>query len=180
MLVGAVGEPNSGGIGRRLHIVHVFRHQFHYLVRGLGRFSKGVWTAGLHKRCIGCSRPFFHWALRRKRRGGAGAIAAGPAAWSFSPTGRADVQAARRKVPQTFRPEPTNRQIGAVQAPKLEIGFLLGFLRSQDRKSPSLEKRPFTGSSQPVSEGSFRGAFAAARSYGRAGRRIDGEAGKCR
>lgn len=174
MLVGAVGEPNSGGIGRRLHIVHVFRHQFHYLVRGLGRFSKGVWTAGLHKRCIGCSRLFFRWALRRKRRGGAGALAAGPAAWSFSPTGRAAVQAARRKVRGAFGPNQPIYSLEPFRLQSWRLVSLLGFLRSQDRKIPSLEKRPFTGSSQPVSEGSFRGAFTAARSHRRAGSRIWG------
>jgi hypothetical protein len=172
MLVGAVGNPNSGGIGRRLHIVYVSRIRCHYLARGFWRFSPGVCAAVLHRRCIGCSRLFFRWALRRKRRGGAGAIAAGPAAWSFSPTGRADVQAARRKVLGPFGPNQPIARLEPFRLRSWRLVSIGGFARSQYRKIPFLEKRPLTGSSQPVNEAAFRGAFASARSHRRAGRRM--------
>ncbi len=140
MLVGAVGEHNSGGIGQRLHIVNVCRRRYHYLAKGLGRFFREVWTAVLHKGCIGCSRLVFRWALRRKRRGGAGALATGPAAWSFSPTGRAAVQAARRKVRGAFGP---NQPISRLEPFRLQSWRLVSvwdFSGPKTGKSPLLKR----------------------------------------
>lgn len=77
-------------------------------------------------RCLRCALSFCHWALRRKRRGGPDAIAAGPE------LGASSDRASRRsdgssKGPQTFRPEPTNRQIEAVQAESWGLVSAWGF-----------------------------------------------------
>lgn len=154
MLVGAVGEPNSGGIGRRLHIVHVSRHRYHYLVMGLGRISKAVWTAVLHRRCIGCSRPFSAGPLRRKRREGAGAIAAGPAAWSVLPIGQAGVTDSLPQASRSFRPE----SLQDCQDPRAgEHGGLAWDFPCPSTENPALEKQPFAGSSQPATLAALRG-----------------------
>ena len=67
-------------------------------------------------RCVDISAPLGP-AAEATRRGGCDSSR--PAAWSFSPTGRAVVQTARRKVPRLFDPnqpisrsQPSRRRVG--------------------------------------------------------------------